>query len=312
MSWRHGWPARLVAGAAALGGFAAIAAADVPESGHLFHGKNVTLYYEVRGSAAGTPLFMVNGGPGFDHTYVHCSQAWDELARHRRVVFYDQRGNGRSPALRPGQSCTLSDQIEDLDALRGGLGFPRIDLIGHSWGGGISVQLAVDGLVPIRRLVLEDPGLGQTSTSPEQLENRRTAQAGYIGSVGLTRAEAEAKFRPNLALGWTEQDLAGKIDAAVRGSRTAVERVFQDSGDRNQIPLLARLPCPTLLLRAEVARGGIVGEEADQPADQRGHHARGRPQHPPRALRRVHEGGQGLPESARLKASPTSTPAARS
>src|SRR6188508_2033 len=61
------------------------------------------IWYEVRGDARGRPLVMVNGGPGFDHTYVLCSDAWDTIARSRRVVFYDQRGTGRSGALKTGQ-----------------------------------------------------------------------------------------------------------------------------------------------------------------------------------------------------------------
>jgi pimeloyl-ACP methyl ester carboxylesterase len=203
------------------------------------------------------PLVLVHGITSSSLSWVRVAP---RLAERTRVIAVDLKGHGDSD--QPASGYRIADQAAEVAGLCQALGLERIDLIGHSWGGGISVQLAVDGLVPIRRLVLEDPGLGQTSTSPEQLENRRKAQAGYIGSVGLTRAEAEAKFRPNLALGWTEQDVAGKIDAAVRGSRTAVQQVFQDSGDRNQIPLLARLPCPTLLLRAEVARGGIVGEDA--------------------------------------------------
>ena len=203
------------------------------------------------------PLVLVHGITSSSLSWVRVAP---RLAERTRVVAVDLKGHGDSD--QPASGYRIADQAAEVAGLCQALGLERIDLIGHSWGGGISVQLAVDGLVPIRRLVLEDPGLGQTSTSPEQSENRRKAQAGDIGSVGLTRAEAEAKFRPNLALGWTEQDVAGKIDAAVRGSRTAVQRVFQDSGDRNQIPLLARLPCPTLLLRAEVARGGIVGEDA--------------------------------------------------
>ena len=86
-------------------------AAPVPESGTVFQAGDVSLYYEIRGSASGTPFFMVNGGPGFDHTYVHCSDVWDTLAKRRKVVFYDQRGNGRSGPLKPGQSCTLADQV---------------------------------------------------------------------------------------------------------------------------------------------------------------------------------------------------------
>src|SRR4029079_14456669 len=52
-----------------------------------------------------------------------------------RVVFSDQGGKGRSSALTKEQSCTLADQIADLDALREQLHAGTIDLLGHSWGG---------------------------------------------------------------------------------------------------------------------------------------------------------------------------------
>jgi pimeloyl-ACP methyl ester carboxylesterase len=203
------------------------------------------------------PLVLVHGITSSSLSWVRVAP---RLAQRTRVIAVDLKGHGDSD--QPASGYRIADQAAEVVGLCQALGLERIDLIGHSWGGGIALQVATDGRLPIRRLVLEDPGLGQTSTSPEQLEARRTAQAGYIGSVGLTPAEADAKFRPNLALGWTEHDLAGKIDAAVKGSPVAVERVFTENGDRNQIPLLAQLRCPTLLVRAEVARGGIVGDEA--------------------------------------------------
>jgi len=93
------------------------------------------IYYETTGGGSGTPLVVVNGGPGFDHMYLHTSNVWDTLAKNRTIVMYDQRGNGRSDALKANQSCTLADQINDLDALRDHLGYKQIDLLGHSWGG---------------------------------------------------------------------------------------------------------------------------------------------------------------------------------
>jgi pimeloyl-ACP methyl ester carboxylesterase len=50
-------------------------------------------------------------------------------------VFYDQRGSGRSLGDHKGQTFTLKDQIDDLEALRAHLGYEHIDLLGHSWGG---------------------------------------------------------------------------------------------------------------------------------------------------------------------------------
>lgn len=141
-------------------GAAAVAAMASPvlalENGHTIAGPGGALYVEVRGSAPGTPLLMVNGGPGFAHDYVHCSNAWDELAKRRRVVFYDQRGVGRSDPLKKDQSCTLADQIADLDAVRANLGAERVDLLGHSWGGYLVMAYAARYPQHIRHLMIVD------------------------------------------------------------------------------------------------------------------------------------------------------------
>jgi proline iminopeptidase len=105
------------------------------ESGKSFETSGATIYYEVQGSGASMPLVLVNGGPGFDHTYLHLSPAWDTLGKNRRLVMYDQRGTGRSLGNHPGQTYTLKDQIDDLEAVRSQLGVEQIDLLGHSWGG---------------------------------------------------------------------------------------------------------------------------------------------------------------------------------
>jgi len=139
----------------------ALAAAAPPEKGQTFQAPGATLYVEVLGTAAGTPLFVVNGGPGWNHTYEHTAMpgttsAWETLAQTRRVVFYDQRGNGRSGALKPGQTCTLADQIDDLEAVRAHLGVDKIDLLGHSWGGFLVMAYAARHPEHIRHLITVD------------------------------------------------------------------------------------------------------------------------------------------------------------
>src|SRR5205085_1846689 len=104
----------------------------------------------------GAPLVVVNGGPGFDHMYLHTTNAWDSLAKNRAIVMYDQRGNGRSDALKPTQSCTLADQINDLDALREHLGYKQIDLLGHSWGGYLVMAYTARHPDRVRRLIICD------------------------------------------------------------------------------------------------------------------------------------------------------------
>jgi proline iminopeptidase len=141
----------------------ALAVAAPPEKGETFQAPGATLYVEVLGNAPGVPLVVVNGGPGFDHTYEHVAMPgttspWETIAKNRRVVFYDQRGNGRSGALKPGQSCTLADQIDDLEAVRAHLKADKIDLLGHSWGGYLVMAYAARHADRIRHLVTVDSG----------------------------------------------------------------------------------------------------------------------------------------------------------
>ena len=138
------------------GGTAPIAAAGSPEKGTTFDTAGVSIYYEVVGGGPRMPLVLVNGGPGFDHAYMHCSDAWDRLAASRKVVFYDQRGNGRSSPIKEGQSCLLADQIADLDALRARLGLEKMDLLGHSWGGYLVMAYAARHPERISHLIVVD------------------------------------------------------------------------------------------------------------------------------------------------------------
>ncbi len=135
---------------------AAVALAADPESGKSFDAPGATIYYEQIGSGQGTPMVVVNGGPGFDHRYLHLSTVWKSLAKNRRIVFYDQRGNGGSGALKPGQSCTLADQVDDLEALRAHLGFAHIVLFGHSYGGYLSMAYASRYADRVERMMIVD------------------------------------------------------------------------------------------------------------------------------------------------------------
>jgi proline iminopeptidase len=134
--------------------FAPVRAFAHDEHGVIFNASSgATIYYEVFGSGDGTPLFVANGGPGIDHKYLHVSDVWDTLARKRKIVMWDQRGIGRSGALKPGETCTLADQINDLDALRAHLGYGRIDLLGHSYGGFLAMAYAARFPQHIERLI---------------------------------------------------------------------------------------------------------------------------------------------------------------
>lgn len=133
-------------------------AAPPAEAGKTFQAGGVTLYYEILGTAGPSkvPLVIANGGPGFDHSYLHVSGAWGELAKERPVVLYDQRGTGRSTAAAGEGAAGLAEQIADLEALRLHLGAEKIDLLGHSWGGYLVMAYSARHPEHIRHLLIVD------------------------------------------------------------------------------------------------------------------------------------------------------------
>jgi proline iminopeptidase len=210
----------------------------------------------VRGTAPGTPLFMVNGGPGFDHNYVHCSQAWDELAKRRRVVFYDQRGTGRSGALKAGASCTLADQIADLDAVRASLGVDRMDLLGHSWGGYLVMAYAARHPEHIRHLMIVDSAAPKWSETeflfknifPEGIDRQSALQ--FAEALGDSAA-AKQDLREYLAMLFYDPDHRDAFMAHSGDYHYApdVNRTLNGDLEKYDLgPELAKFHFPTLVI----------------------------------------------------------------
>jgi 3-oxoadipate enol-lactonase len=86
------------------------------------------------------------------------ARIWDDvlalLVGRRRVVRYDTRGYGSSPA--PAGPFT---QVGDLTAVMNQLGIARAVLVGHSGGGGTAIGLALDQPERVSALVLLAPGV---------------------------------------------------------------------------------------------------------------------------------------------------------
>lgn len=124
------------------------------------------LYYVDEGSKGSVPLIVINGGPGFSHTYMTASPVWADLAKNRRVILYDQRGTGKSSSSLPSARNTLELQAHDLEALRKHLEAEKIDIIGHSFGGLVGMRYAMMHGSKVEHLVV----IGSGSPKPSEHE----------------------------------------------------------------------------------------------------------------------------------------------
>jgi proline iminopeptidase len=227
-------------------------------AGARFEANGTTIWYEVRGSGSGgsRPLVMVNGGPGFDHTYVLCSDAWDKLAASRRVVFYDQRGTGRSAALKKGQSCTLADQVADLEALRAKLGAAQIDLLGHSWGGYLVMAYAARHPEHVAHLIIADSAAPKwTDTDfifkyiyPETVDSQ--AKLDFAEGLGDTTAAATSmqEYLGMLFVSAEKREDFMSRAKTYKYTRAVNEALNADLGKLDMTPVLPTLHMPTLVL----------------------------------------------------------------
>src|SRR3989337_991714 len=64
---------------------------------------------------SGPPTVVLHGGPGAHHDYL--LPGFDALARGRELIYYDQRGGGRSPVSRD-TPVGWKEQVADLEELR--------------------------------------------------------------------------------------------------------------------------------------------------------------------------------------------------
>jgi proline-specific peptidase len=112
--------------------------------------KGVFIYYKTVGR--GAPLLIVHGGPGASHDYF--LPYLFPLARHNQLVFIDERGSGRSERLEDPKLYTVENMVEDVEAVREGLGLSKISLLGHSYGGVLAQAYALKYQANLSHLIL--------------------------------------------------------------------------------------------------------------------------------------------------------------
>lgn len=118
---------------------------------------DVDLAYELYGEPnAATAVIVANGGPGLSHIYMIQNDVWTRLSKTRQIVFYDQRGTGKSTRLSAGASQEMTAQIADLEAVRAKFDFQKFVLVGDSYGGFLAMAYAAAHPEHIEKLVLSD------------------------------------------------------------------------------------------------------------------------------------------------------------
>ena len=166
----------------------------------------VELSYTVHG-AADAPVVVLANSLGATRAM------WDPqvpaLAERFRVVTYDTRGHGRSPA--PAGPYTLDDLVDDLVALLDTVGAGRAHVAGLSLGGMTAMRLAIREPARVDRLAL-------------LCTSAKTDPQGFLDRAAAARSAGTASFAPTVVSRWLtpahaagHPDLVARLEAMIAG-----------------------------------------------------------------------------------------------
>jgi len=136
-------------------------------------------------------LFLLNGGPGLPCNYLR-DPLLPLVGAGYRVVTYDQLGTGQSDHPTDPALWTIERYRDEVESVRRALGIDHMHLLGHSWGGWLSIEYALRYGDRLKSLLLSN-----TSADMPHMISELERLRGNLGAetVEMMRAyEAEGVY----------------------------------------------------------------------------------------------------------------------
>lgn len=190
---------------------------------------------------------ILHGGPGASLDYLRPHM--DALASpSRRLLYYDQRGGGRSLGPPTAPAGGIEQHLADLRAVLATLDRPPA-LIGYSWGGLLALSLALEQPNAIERLLLVAPAppwAGARVIMREQLKRASERPEAKAFVATLDRTDRRQRFASAVVGYFFDPTRALELSPFV--VRERAERAVWDSlGDYDLRPRLGSLSVPTFI-----------------------------------------------------------------
>jgi len=244
------------------------------QTGYVTMSDSAKLYYRIMGHGADT-IIAIHGGPGMDQESIVGDFA--PLTTKHTVIFYDQRGGGRSTLPADTSTLVAARQIKDLDELRQHFRVNRVTLVAHSYGPLLAASYAIAHPEHVSRMVLFGPvpprrgdfwnRYGQSINARLDSTQRRAMSAASrrMNDASLSEADARQACRDYWALGliprlsggksavpMVKADICAGDPAGNRfGSRVSNHIIMNSYGDWDLRPQLKTLKIPTLIVHGE-------------------------------------------------------------
>jgi proline iminopeptidase len=218
----------------------------------------------------GLPIVVLHGGPDFDHTYL--LPHLDPLADSFLLIYYDQRGRGRSADGVRADEITVESEIADLEGLREHFHLPSIAVLGHSWGALLAMEYAIRCQDRISHLILMNPAPASSADAANMREQRHRDwpadmermkaiaatpdyRSGDVATEAVYYRIHYGRTVPAAQLGpLLKQMRAHFTRESILKARDIEDRLMLEtwhSGSYDLFPALQRLEVPTLVLHGD-------------------------------------------------------------
>lgn len=244
----------------------------VAQQGYFLTADSLKLFYQFEGQGNDT-IVMIHGGPGMDAGYMIAD--FDALAKKHVLLYYDQRGGGRSalPDTATNKlSLHIDRHIDDLEALRKYFSLSTLTILGHSFGTIIAGKYAIAYPEKVKRMILigaVPPYAGDFgSRYDKSLTSRLTAeelkQLDLLSNEIVSGADPRSActdywkiaLKPRIAAGLNVDVIKGNCcgapDEGIRyGYRYTQTITFGSLGNWDFREGLKKVTAPTLLIHGE-------------------------------------------------------------
>ena len=233
---------------------------------------NASLF--ARDIGRGQPMIVLHGGPDFDQAYL--LPDLDRLADRFRLIYYDQRGRGRSAEGVQPDDVTLTSDVDDIDRVRQHFQLESSALLGHSWGAVLALEYALRYPTRVSQLIIMNPAPASASDVAvlrkaylqklgAEMERQRTILASPAYQQGNPEAVAaryRIHFKPALARPQDYEKLMATMKAGfirqgkdgIVKARAVEDRLMRDTWEvdgYDLLPKLRNLKVPALVIWAD-------------------------------------------------------------
>jgi len=221
----------------------------------------VPLYWCEYGPPSAPPALVLHGGPGAHHDYL--LPQFLRLAEKHRLVFYDQRGGGRSRETGPGE-VSWQQQVQDLAHVVRELRIEPLTVVGYSWGALLALLYTMEtrrnrGMPVPARLVLVDPApLSRPwrQAFEDEFARRQRSEAiremrEDLADSGLRETDPDAWRQRQFELGvapYFANAQAARELTPFRVTAKVQQSVWHSLGDFDLIPDLGKLHIPAFFV----------------------------------------------------------------